>query len=193
MGDQAESSYAKEPRRSYCCNSLIASKQFVREEKKWRRTEGLCGANLVCSNCTSMVNVWRSGTSLRWDWESRAFPKGHKGWRLQTHKRTDPWFKENAQKKTSFSVMKPKLSESGLSVSPSLKQWHCITAVNVFVPASQSGLWYYIALKIGWWNVQMGWFIKWRAHCMLQASDSSVTPVSGCSNRCMSMKHLANI
>lgn len=28
---------------------------------------------------------------------------------------------------------------------------------------------------------------------MLQVSDSSVTPVSGCSNRCISMKHLANI
>lgn len=147
----------------------------------------------VCSNCTYMVSVWRSGTSLRWDWESRAFPKGHKCWKLQTHKRTEPCFKENAQKKTSFSVMKLKFSESSLSVFPSLKQWHCITAENVFVPSSQSGLWYYTALKIWWWNVQMGWFIKWRAHCMLQVSDSFVTPVSGCSNRCIRMKHLANI
>lgn len=34
--DQGESSYAEEPRRSYCCNSLIPSKQFVREEKNER-------------------------------------------------------------------------------------------------------------------------------------------------------------
>lgn len=89
--------------------------------------------------------------------------------------------------------MKLKFSESRLSVFPSLKQWHFITAENVFVPAPHSGLWYYIALKIWWWEVQMGWFIKWTAHFMLQVSDSSVTPVSECSNRCISMKHLANI
>lgn len=65
--------------------------------------------------------------------------------------------------------------------------------LRMFVPASHSGLWCYIALKMWWWEVQRGWFIKWRAHCMLQVSDSSVTPVSGCSNICISMKHLANI
>lgn len=44
--DQAESSYAEEPRRRYCCSSLMASEQFVREEKKER--EQVCVEQTWC-------------------------------------------------------------------------------------------------------------------------------------------------
>lgn len=59
-----------------------------------------------------------------------------------------PGLKKMTQEKKAFTVMSPKFSGSSLLVFPFLKQQYFITANNVLVQASHTGLWCYIALKI---------------------------------------------
>lgn len=121
---------------------------FVREEKNKRKLKS-CVELTYCAPAACRWAV-SGGQGSPSDVAKRfpLKPRVPETWDSQNGRAKNP-----QKKKTSFTVMALKFSESSFLVFPSLKQKYFITAKNVFVPASHGGLWYYIASKMGWWEV----------------------------------------
>lgn len=126
---------------------------FVREEKNKRKLKS-CVELTCCAPAACRWAVSRGQGRPQMCPRGQSFPlkpRVPETWDSQNG-RALVWQKSTG-KKTSFTVMALKFSESSFLVFPSLKQKYFITAKNVFVPASHGGLWYYIASKMGWWEV----------------------------------------